>query len=210
MIENNSQYADYSQNPQSTYPRAQIKSKFLTFIFALIPGAGQMYHGLVKKGVSIMALFFGVIAVGVLLYIPVINLALPIIWFYSFFDAINRINYTVDELKAMDDSYIVNLGLDNNSKIKNLLKGRHVLLGWIIIIIGIYVLLHTVIFNNSALINLVDYEVYNYISSCVDLLPKLIIPIICLFIGVKLIKSSIIKQENATEPNVTEEKINEE
>ena len=37
------------------------KSKFLTFIFSLLPGAGEMYMGFMKMGVSLMAEFFGII-----------------------------------------------------------------------------------------------------------------------------------------------------
>ena len=35
------------------------KNGFWNLCFSLIPGAGQMYQGFLKRGVSIMALFFG-------------------------------------------------------------------------------------------------------------------------------------------------------
>ena len=34
------------------------KSGFLTFCFSLMPGAGEMYMGFMKQGVSIMAFFW--------------------------------------------------------------------------------------------------------------------------------------------------------
>ncbi len=34
------------------------KNGFLTFIFSLLPGAGEMYMGFFKQGMSIMAIFF--------------------------------------------------------------------------------------------------------------------------------------------------------
>ena len=34
------------------------KSKFLTFCFSLLPGAGHMYMGFMKMGLSLMAAFF--------------------------------------------------------------------------------------------------------------------------------------------------------
>ena len=38
------------------------KHGFWVFIFSLIPGAGEMYMGFKKQGISIMLLFWGAIA----------------------------------------------------------------------------------------------------------------------------------------------------
>ena len=43
------------------------KNKFLTFCFALIPGVGQLYQGYMKRGVSLMILFWGLSAMSVAL-----------------------------------------------------------------------------------------------------------------------------------------------
>lgn len=37
------------------------KSGFLRFIFSLIPGAGEMYMGFMKQGVTLMVLFLSLI-----------------------------------------------------------------------------------------------------------------------------------------------------
>ncbi len=34
------------------------KSKFLTFVFSMLPGAGHMYMGFMNMGVSFMSAFF--------------------------------------------------------------------------------------------------------------------------------------------------------
>lgn len=39
------------------------KSRILTFLFALWPGAGQMYLGYMKRGVSLMGVFCLLIAI---------------------------------------------------------------------------------------------------------------------------------------------------
>lgn len=36
-------------------PARQTKNKFWTVFWSFIPGAGQMYHGLMKRGISLMA-----------------------------------------------------------------------------------------------------------------------------------------------------------
>lgn len=59
------------------------KSKFLTFLFSLIPGAGEMYMGFMKMGVSLMAEFFAVLwlasvsGVSELLLVDVVLCILP-------------------------------------------------------------------------------------------------------------------------------------
>ena len=64
------------------------KNRLITFFVSLIPGAGEMYLGFYKTGVSIMSLFWGTIALfGTLL--PPIFYLLPVLWFYSFFHTHN-------------------------------------------------------------------------------------------------------------------------
>ena len=53
------------------------KNRLITFFVSLIPGAGEMYLGFYKTGVSIMSLFWGTIALfGTLL--PPIFYLLPV------------------------------------------------------------------------------------------------------------------------------------
>ncbi|WMJ23771.1 hypothetical protein RBG61_03655 [Paludicola sp. MB14-C6] len=186
---------NYQSQQPPIYTIRKTKSKFLTFIFSLIPGAGQMYQGLMKKGISIMGAFFGIIAFSVFLYIPVINFALPIIWFFAFFDAINRINYTVDELKAIQDSYIVNLGIKSTGKFAEIMKKRHLIIGWVLIAIAIYALINILLVNNYDMINyMFGRDAYFFMHMVTGFIPKLIVPIVCLLIGIKLIKGTTKKQ----------------
>ena len=41
------------------------KSGFWTFLFSWIPGAGEMYMGFMRMGISLMILFWGIIALAV-------------------------------------------------------------------------------------------------------------------------------------------------
>lgn len=205
----NNQYPNppYTVQPP-VYPIKHTKSKFLTFVFSLVPGVGQMYQGLMRRGVSMMALFFGVIAVSILLYIPVINFLLPIIWFYSFFDVMNRSNYSIDELKAVEDSYMLNLNLKPDSKISALLKNKHLFIGWVIVFIGVYALLNSLVFNNWYFFNtFFEPYVYDMVHHIASFIPRLVVPIICLIIGVKLIKGT---NKNKEYINQTEEVKNDE
>ena len=60
------------------------RGKFSTFLFSLIPGAGEMYLGFFKFGTSLMSLFIGSIICASIVFSPLILIAF-VVWFYSFF-----------------------------------------------------------------------------------------------------------------------------
>ena len=64
-----------------------LKNGFLTFCCAFIPGAGQMYQGYMKRGLSLIltACLIGMVSS---LLNPVM-LLLVVVWMYSFFDTFN-------------------------------------------------------------------------------------------------------------------------
>lgn len=207
MNQNENNFNNFNQYPNQNYsapqPNVQIKntkSKFWTFIFALIPGAGQMYQGLMKKGFSLMLIFLGVIGISAYLYQPLITILLPIIWFYSFFDVLNRISYSIDELKAIEDKYILN-NLFIEDKYKNIFKSRNIFIGWAITLLGIYLSLYFVI---DSYVNYLPKNIINFMWYTNKMIPKLIIPVVCIFIGFKLIKVN-----NKDKKAISEDKINE-
>ena len=63
------------------------KSRILTFLFALWPGAGQMYLGYTKRGVSLMTGFLLLIGMSNFLNLWIFATFTPVVWFYAFFDA---------------------------------------------------------------------------------------------------------------------------
>ena len=54
------------------------KSGFLLFWFSLLPGAGEMYLGFMRQGLSLMGLFWGIIALTAWLELGPFLLILPI------------------------------------------------------------------------------------------------------------------------------------
>lgn len=63
------------------------KNGILTLLFAFIPGAGQMYQGYMKRGLSLV-LMAAAISMAAML-IPPIAFALLVVFMYSFFDTFN-------------------------------------------------------------------------------------------------------------------------
>jgi len=82
------------------------KNKVNAFLCSLIPGAGHMYIGFMKQGVSLMILFLFPILLETFLGLSNITLFLPIIWFYAFFDLHNKRALDDRELQNLEDNYI--------------------------------------------------------------------------------------------------------
>ncbi len=82
------------------------KNKFFTFVFATVFGAGQMYMGFMKQGLSIMTATVAIIAFGGWSGIGIVFLALPVLWFYAFFDAMNKMTMPDDVFEKLEDQYI--------------------------------------------------------------------------------------------------------
>lgn len=60
------------------------KNRLITFLWSLIPGAGEMYLGFMKRGACIMGAFWGLLALAGQLQLEIFLLLSPVIWFYSF------------------------------------------------------------------------------------------------------------------------------
>ena len=79
------------------------KSGFLTFCFSLIPGAGEMYMGFMKQGLSIMAAFWLMIFLAAFLNLGPVLFVLPILWCYSFLNVHNIRGMSDEEFYALED-----------------------------------------------------------------------------------------------------------
>lgn len=87
------------------------KHGFLLFLASLIPGAGELYMGFRKQGLSIMAVFWGIIALASATFgFGWILMFTPILWFYSFFNVHNLKSLSEEEFYAVEDTYILHIG----------------------------------------------------------------------------------------------------
>jgi len=66
------------------------KNKLLATILALFPGAAHLYLGLQKRGIQLMIAFVLSIYVMDVLRLGIFLFAIPVIWFYSFFDGLQK------------------------------------------------------------------------------------------------------------------------
>ena len=110
------------------------KNALLTFLFACIPGAGQMYYGYMQRGLALISLFCVTFLLGSLAGPLVVTMG--IVWMYSFFDTYDLIRH----LAAGDPKPDGLLLLGDWSDLKTLVPKHNRLLGWGLIVLGVWAL----------------------------------------------------------------------
>lgn len=119
------------------------KNRFFTLVFSCCPGAGEMYMGLYKHGVSLMTLFFGTAAVAVWLnWEELIFLICPVVWCYSFFHTHNLRRLSEEEFAEVQDTFFFEGYVDYKPDWKQMEKHRR-LFGVILLVLGLSVLWKT-------------------------------------------------------------------
>ena len=162
------------------------KSRILTFLFGRWPGAGQMYLGYMKRGISLMLAFCFVFAVSGVLGLGIFAFILPVIWFYAFFDTLNLRSMSYEFLPH--DDFLFHLDSLNVRKVTEFFQRRHLLGGILLIALGVYILLYNIVLPYLAAyfsINL--YPFFSFFSD----LPALILAVVIILLGLRLIRESI-------------------
>lgn len=122
---------------------ANKKNGFWTFMFSLIPGAGEMYMGFFKQGLSLMGLCALVFIAASWLHLEVLMFFLPLIWFYSFFHVHHLRSLPPDEFYAIEDKFLFFSWLNsgNNGAVRekwNQVRSRR--LAIVLIFVGVVLL----------------------------------------------------------------------
>lgn len=160
------------------------KNIFLTFCFSFIPGAGQMYQAYMKRGVSIMTIFALIVGIMAVVPIPLFAIPIPVIYAFSFFDTYNIRNKIGTDKEEKDDYVWNNTNfMDIINKIN--FKKKNTAVGVILILIGIYIILNSVIYNIAMRFDIYIVEVF--IDSITRYLVPILISAISIGIGIKFI-----------------------
>lgn len=101
------------------------KNKSLATVFAVFPGAAHLYLGLQKRGLQFMALFLLSFYVMDVLRLSFFLFLLPLLWFFSFFDALQTIS--AQEKGPLEDKPLIQSWSHHQSKI-----------GLLLIVLGLY------------------------------------------------------------------------
>ncbi len=156
------------------------KSGFLTFCFSLIPGAGEMYMGFMKLGISIMAVFWLIVFFASFFSLGPALFILPILWCYSFFNVHNIRGMSDEEFYALEDDYLFHM---DESLLTGKLKGKQSnILAAALIIIGMAILWN---YFANYLRWLLPDSIY---WGIMDAVPQLAIAALLIWCGVYLIR----------------------
>lgn len=162
------------------------KNGFLTFVFSLLPGAGEMYMGFFKQGVSIMSAFFMLIFVSSWLNLGPLMFILPVLWFYSFFHVHNLASLRDEEFYSIEDNYLFNYDQNKLQAMFGESKGRKIF-AIVLIFLGVSAIWNTLMdLLKSCLYALgIDMEWYYQISYRI---PQCVFGMAVILLGIHLIR----------------------
>ena len=169
------------------------KNGFLTFIFACIPGAGQMYYGYMQRGLSLITMFIACFIVGAIIN-PLAALAI-IVWMYSFFDTYDLVRH----LAAGDPKEDGLLLVGNFDDVKKLIPQHTKLVGWGLIGFGVWAL-YDLLIGNWVYKILTNVLGYGHAWDIINGIPNLVVGGLLVFAGFKLLNMHPAKKNSDDEP----------
>jgi len=167
------------------------RNQFWNFLLSFVPGAGQMYQGFLKKGTSIMSIFFAEILLAGIVNIDWLLLGLPVIWAYSFFDSLNTNSLPDEEFDRMQDGYL----FTNDSQGFKVPAGKfRIPAAVILILMGSYVLLENIAYM---LRNFFGYSYgWWFMDLVFDYVPRFAFAAAVIIAGIYLIKGKKVQIDN--------------
>lgn len=169
------------------------KNRFWTFCFSFIPGAGEMYMGFMKMGISLMSLFVLVFFLAISLNMGALLCIDVVVWFYGFFHVHSLKAMDDEDFYALEDQYLfqnANLDLDFNLFSKGMVKKYQKIIGAGLVIWGI-----SILWKNlwSQIAFLFPQVLQDIIQGYTYRLPQMVIAVVIIWAGVTMVRGK--KQE---------------
>ncbi len=188
--------------------KTKKKGRFLSFCFSLLPGAAEMYMGFMKAGVSMMVLFFAIIALAAWINQAVLAMLCIVVWFYGFFHANHLASLPDEEFSQVKDEYL--FGMDELPGVSGFVEKYHKWVAWILIFLGICFLWNSV----TDLLFDVLPDAYDFIPRMMwkvgNYIPSFVIGAVIIFAGIKMISGKKVTpledEEQEKEPQLKENK----
>lgn len=165
--------------------KPQKKNKFYTFLLSFIPGAGEMYMGFMKNGISLMTVFVLSLIIPSVLHVNDAFIMIAMVfWTYSFFHARN--------LAACED--IAFTELKDEFIWESFLEGREIKISnptlrkWAagtMIVFGIVLLWNKI---EDMIYPLIPDHLWGKIAPIISDAPQVALAVLIIIIGVRMIK----------------------
>ena len=163
------------------------KNGILTLLFAFIPGAGQMYQGYMKRGLSLV-LMTAAICIAAALVSPIM-FALLVVFMYSFFDTFN-LRAQISMGTAPEDDYLFHLD-PQDKRLARMMLDSHKLVGWCLIAAGALIGYQNIIMNTLGDILWrwgQTSPVWRAIYLVMDELPEVVVCVALILCGIWLVR----------------------
>ncbi|RKM61815.1 hypothetical protein D6856_06330 [Butyrivibrio sp. XB500-5] len=178
------------------------KNKFFTFIFSFIPGAVEMYMGLMKNGFSIMGCFalpFALCTVFPYILQGVFMAFMLLIWFYAFFHAWNVFSLSPEKLAGLKDKYIWE-EFEFKGKLKLPEGAVRKYMPIVLIIWGLSMIWSYI---SRIVFRIIPDEMWDNLYSLINDVPEVVVAILLIVIGIRLIRGKKKELEAETTEDVT-------
>lgn len=171
------------------------RNGFLIFCLSFLPGAGEMYMGFMKMGVSLMSCFFLALVLAQMGLFDFMVLIATVVWFYGFFHVHNLAGMSDEMFYETKDEYLFPLAGQENEKILITGKYRKVV-AVILIAIGVGGLLKSLYYMVASYLPETIRSILN--NTVFYYLPRLAISIGIIVLGVYMIygKKKQLEEEN--------------
>lgn len=142
-----------------------------------------MFLGFMRRGVSLMALFFADVFIAGYFGISLFGFVSPVIWFYAFFDAMNKNALTTEELNMLPDHF---LWVEDDEMQWLSTRQSRMIFAVVLIVAGVYSLLKMVWdMLRDLFVGMPDW----LYDSIFYVLPRAVFSLIIIVIGIYLIHS---------------------
>ena len=182
------------------------KNGILTLLFACIPGAGQMYQGYMKRGLSLITMFCLFIILGSTTGLDALVVGCIVVYMYSFFDTFNLRAQLAAE-KAPEDDYLVHFNW-HDARMTQFMGESHKLVGWGLIALG------AIVFYNNIIMRVLgdvmwrwgqNNPIFRAIYLMLDSLPQIVVCVALIVCGMWLVRGPKNKKGKQPPEEETEE-----
>lgn len=181
-----------------------LKNGFLTFLCAFIPGAGQMYQGYMKRGLSLLLVLCCIGFASAL--VPPLAIFILVVWMYSFFDTFN-LRALIATGTASEDDYLFHFD-PKDRRVARFILDSHKHLGWLLIAIG------SLAAYENIFMKILDDVMWNWGQNrpgfrafylVMQQLPQVVVCVVIILCGVWLVRSPKGSAKPASPENAPEE-----
>lgn len=166
------------------------KKKLLVFLCALWPGGGYMYHGMMKKGALIMALFTALLGLTMTIGWKFLAFLLPVIWCYCFFDTFH-VAKLPEEIRDMEDQDCFEkvVAFCKDDPLKKM-EGRKTFIGVLILLAALYTIIYGVLLPFFRW-----GEQFYWVQVTLTVIPTAVVAVLLFMVGKHILEKEQLRKE---------------